>query len=96
MSEIQQKTGQRLILNDGTVIEDGRCGYSTGSLWCWITGYTMSEAAGIFFDPEKTSIIVYEYGEMSDEYQGFTNCVNLFIDEDGQVSACLKRGGTNV
>lgn len=89
----EQKTGQRLILNDETVIEDGSCGYANGCLWCWVTGFTMAEAAAIFFDSEKTAKIVYEYGEMSNEYDGFTNCTNLFIDDDGKVSACLKRGG---
>ena len=88
----EQKTGQRLILMDGTQIEDGGCGYSEGRLWCWITGYTMPEAAAVFFDPEKTGKIVFEYGEMSDKYDGFTNCVNLFINDDGIVSVCLIRG----
>ena len=83
---------QRLIMKDGTTIENGRCGYSEGHLWCWITGYTMQQAAAIFFDPDKTGKIVYEYGEMSDEYAGFTVCVNLFIDADGKVSVCLVRG----
>ena len=87
----EQKTGQRLILMDGTIIEDGHCGYSEGHLWCWVTGYTMVQAAAIFFDPDKTGKIIYEYGEMSDEYDGYTNCTNLFIDYDGQVSACLVK-----
>lgn len=87
----EQKTGQRLILMDGTRIEDGSCGYNAGRLWCWITGYTMQEAAAIFFDPSKTGRIVYEYGEMSDVYEGFTNCTNLFIDSDGQISVCLMK-----
>lgn len=91
-----QKTGQRLIFDDGTTIENGSCGYSSGSLWCWVHGFTMPEAAQIFFDPSKTGKIVYEYGEMSDEYEGFVNCTNLFIDGDGQVSACLVRGDLNV
>lgn len=84
--------GQRLILMDGTIIENGRCGYADGRLWCWVTGYTMQQAAGIFFDPDKTGEIVYQYGEMSDRYEGFTVCTNLFIDNDGQVSVCLVRG----
>lgn len=88
----EQKTGQRLILMDGTTIEDGSCGYSTGCLWCWVHGYTMTEAAQIFFDPSKTGRIIFEYGEMSDTYEGFTNCTNLFIDTDGQVSVCLTKG----
>ena len=84
--------GQRLILMDGTIIENGRCGYSDGHLWCWVTGYTMQQAAGIFLDPDKTETIVYQYGEMSDRYEDFTVCTNLFIDNDGQVSVCLVRG----
>lgn len=91
-----QKTGQRLIFDDGTTIENGSCGYSNGSLWCWITGFTMPQAAAIFFDPSKTDKITYEYGAMTDEYEGFTNCTNLFIDNDGQVSACLVRGNSDV
>ena len=92
----KQRTGQRLIFLDGSEIENGSCGYSNGCLWCWITGYTMQQAAAIFFDPSKTGKIIYEYGEMSDKYDGFTNCTNLFIDNDGQVSACLKRSDANV
>ena len=87
-----QKTGQRLIFDDGTTIENGSCGYSSGSLWCWVHGFTMQEAAQIFFDPAKTRQITYEYGEMSDVYENFTNCVSLLIDNDGQISACLIRG----
>ena len=90
------ESGQRLIFLDGTTIENGSCGYADGCLWCWITGYTMQQAAAIFFDPAKTGKITYEYGEMSDEYEGFTNCTNLFIDNDGQVSACLKRSDVSV
>lgn len=87
-----QKTGERLILNDGSVIENGRCGYADAHLWCWMTGYTMQEAAQTFFDPEKTGVIVYEYGEMAQTYEGFTNCVNISIDTDGRLSVCLVRG----
>ena len=88
----EQKTGERLILSGGTVIENGRAGYSEGRLWCWITGYTMQEAAALFFNPEKTKEIIYEYGEMSDTYNGFTVCTNLFIDTDGKISVCLIKG----
>ena len=92
MSEIQQKTGQRLILADGTEIENGRCGYSDGHLWCWINGYTMEQSAQLFFDHTKTNHIVYEYGEMTDTYDNFTNCTTLMIDSDGMVSVCMIRG----
>jgi hypothetical protein len=55
----------------------------------------MQEAAEIVFDPEKTGKIVFEYGEMSNEYYRFTVCTNLFV-EDEKISACLKRGNGDV
>ena len=92
----EQKTGQRLIFADGTTIENGRCGYSDGHVWCWVTGYSMQNAALIFFDANKTYRIIYEYGEMSDTYENFTNCVNLMVDNDGMISVCLTKGDSNV
>ena len=85
-----EKTGQRLILGSLT-IENGSCGLSDGFLWCWVTGYSLPEAANIFFNSGYTQKIIYEYGEMSDEYDGYTNCIHLSID-NGQVSACLVKG----
>jgi hypothetical protein len=81
---------------DGTTIENGSCGYAGGKVWCWVKGFTMPQAAAIFFDPQKTGKIVFEYGQMSDTFEGYTNCINLFIDTDGQISACLIRGEQNV
>ena len=92
----EQRTGVRLILADQTVIENGRCGYSDGHLWCWITGYSMQSAVAMFFDPNRTKRIIYEYGEMSDEYENYTNCTNVMIDADGMISICMTRGDANV
>ena len=86
--------GRKIILNDGTEIP-GECGYSQGFLWCWFTGYTMQQAAYLFFDPSKTSRITFVYGEMQDVYEGYTNCFNLGIDVDGKVSVGLTRGENN-
>ena len=38
--------GRRLILSDGTVIEDGQAGLADGNLWLYLPGYTMQDAAG--------------------------------------------------
>ena len=84
--------GVRLILMDGTTIEDGRAGYSGGFLWLYFSGYTLPEAALMLFDPNKTGKIAFQYGEMQDDYEGFTVCTSLSIDMDGAISACLKRG----
>ena len=82
--------GRRLILNDGTVIEDGEAGFADGVLWCWFRGFTMAEAAAIFLDREKTAVIVFQYGEAEDRYEGFTECMRL-MDDDGRVSVCMAK-----
>ena len=85
----------KLILNDGTVIDNGRAGYSQGFLWCHMTGYTMQQAALLFFDPEKTEKITFVYGADNDVYEGFTNCININIDVDGVLYVCLTRSADN-
>ena len=85
--------GRRLILHDGTVIEDGEAGYSQGFLWCYVTGMTLPQAAAVFFNPAATKVIIFQYGEDEDVYRNFTECVNLSIDTDGLVSVCMKKAG---
>ena len=87
----EPRTGRRLILMDGTTIENGEAGYAGGFLWLYFTGYTIAEAAGIFTDPEKTGRIVFQYGQMEDTYDGYTDCRALNMDGDGKVSVCLTK-----
>lgn len=85
--------GRRLILNDGTEIENGSAGYAAGSLWCRLPGYTMQQAAVVFFNPDITAVILFQYGEMEDRYEGFTNCEAIMTEADGKVSVCMTKGG---
>ena len=84
--------GRRLILKDGTTIEDGEAGFSQGFLWLWFSGMTLAQASAIVFDPLKTDRIKFQYGEMSDVYNGFTDCRSISIDTDGVVSVCMVKG----
>lgn len=84
--------GRRLILMDGTTLEDGEAGYAQGFLWLWFSGMTLAEAFALFIDPAKTGHIVFQYGEMEDVYDGFTNCTSVSIDVDGRVSVCMTKG----
>lgn len=84
-------TGRRLILADGTKIENGEAGYADGLLWLYKTGYTLAEAAAVFTDPEMTWVIRFRYGEMEDRYDGFTDCRAIRTDPDGNVSVCMKK-----
>ena len=86
-----EESGRRLILADGTRIENGEAGYYDGFLWLKLPGMTMAEAATIVFNPAKTRTIWFQYGEMEEEYKGFTNCTAM-LAEDGQISASLVKG----
>ena len=87
-----EKAGTRLIFQDATTLENASCGFADGFLWLWLPVFTMQEAISILFDAGKTGRIVFEYGAMSDEYTGFTNCVNVSINAESTVSACLTKG----
>lgn len=86
--------GLRLILSDGTIIENGRAGYAEGSLWLYLPGMSMMEAAMIAFDAEKTAEIIFQYGEEEKTYEGFTNCIRLMSNES-EIAVCLVRGVNN-
>lgn len=88
----ERRTGRRLILADGTTIENGEAGYAEGFLWCYFSGMTLAEATGLFLDTSKTERIRFEYGEMADEYEGFTTVRVMRTDADGEVSICLEKG----
>lgn len=91
-NQTNQKLGRRLVMADGTRIEDGEAGFSDGFLWLWFDGYTIQQAAAISFDQEKTKHIVFEYGENQDEYNGYINCRTLSIDAGGKLSVCMTKG----
>lgn len=80
--------GRQLNLNDGTIIPNGEAGLSGGFLWLYLPGYTIQQAAAVAFDSSKTAVIVFEYGEMSDTYTGYTLCTSV-SEDDGQASVCL-------
>ena len=88
--------GQRLILKDGTILENSRAGLSGGFLWLWISGKTLAETAGLFLDPRKTDRIRFQYGDMEDTYERFTRCITLSDGRDGEISICMTRGDQNV
>jgi hypothetical protein len=88
---MEPTTGQRLILNDGTTLENAEAGYANGVLWCYVPGITTQQAAALFFDPAKTQKIIFQYGEMQNVYEGFTVVTAMLQDED-QVSIGLRKG----
>jgi len=88
-------SARNLVLNDGTTIEDGDAGLSSSNnLWLWFTGYTMMQVALMFLDTEKTSRITFHQSEdVVDVYEGYTNCININMETNGQFHVCLTREG---
>ena len=83
--------GRRLILKDGAKIEGAEAGYSDGFLWLYLTGYPMIMAINTFMNPLKTGLIIFQYGDMEDRYEGFTKCTNIMDDQHGQISVCMTK-----
>lgn len=83
-------TGRRLIFADGTVIEGGEAGYTSGVLWCYIKGKPLAEVGPVFLDSTKTAVIRFQYGEMEDRHDGFTECFFMNVN-DGKCTVGLTR-----
>ena len=82
-----------LILKDGTVIEGGSAGLSSNNnLWLWFRGYTLQQTAMMMFDPSKTGKIIAQHGQTSDEFFGYTDCIDLSMNRNGEISVCLRKG----
>lgn len=50
----------RLVLADGTVLDNCECGYSNRNVWCYLKGMSFSEAFQHFSKPELFSTIIFE------------------------------------
>ena len=59
---------KRLILADGTVLEDCDCGYSNKNLWCFLKNIPFGEAFQYFSDPKKFNTVIFEMtvGDLTD------------------------------
>lgn len=89
---MERTEGRRVILADGTEWENADAGYADGVLWLYLHGRTMMEVLPAITDPEKMAEIIYEYGEESIIYEGFTDIRAILNREDG-CSVGLKKGG---
>ncbi len=56
----------RLILKNGTRLENCRCGYYDKSLWCFLTDISFFDAFRYFSSPEAFETVIFE---MEDDYR---------------------------
>ncbi len=84
---------RRLILADGTVLEDCECGYDSKSLWCFLKGISFSEAFQIFSGPDKFNKIIFEldYDTIIDRiiYTGIEQITSV-VQRDDKVNVRLE------
>lgn len=81
----------KLILADGTLLEESDCGYFDHELHCWIRKMDMTGAFLMFSDSERTKTIHYLYLGTEEVYDGFTQIVLVRQMED-YVEIRLKGG----
>lgn len=82
--------GRRIVFADGEVIETAAAGYADGFLWLTLPGVTPRDAAAKCTDESKTKRILFQYGEMQDEYIGFTVFVSMIAGDD--IKVCMTKG----
>lgn len=83
--------GTRLILNDGTVIENGRAGLSGGELSLWMPGYSIVQVAMLIADKTKMQRVISSAGGLDNEYVGYTECVLITIDYNGETFVSMRK-----
>ena len=83
---------QKLILNDGTVLENTTALVASGTLWVYIESeITLGEAVALLNDPEKTAVMTeVEFGNEK-IYTGYTDLFCVRREDNGQVNAGLKK-----
>lgn len=74
----------RLVLNDGTTIDDGFASKSSANqLMIRVPGKDIAAAAVMFGDSQKTEIVVCYYGIYKYAYTGYTNMYSVMYFEEG-------------
>ena len=82
--------GTEIILNDGTILQNGSIGYSDGVIWCCIKDENIVNMFALFADPEKTKHLEFHYGEMVDVYDGFT-VIGAALQNENQAQIMLRK-----
>lgn len=75
--------GRRVVMADGTELLDAEIGYTDKHIWCFLKHITFFEAYDLFSNPLKTQTLIFDYGDMQDVYEGFTELDTIKKTEDG-------------
>lgn len=77
---------KRLILADGTVLNDCECGYYDDSLWCYLKNVPLTDVFRYFSIPENYYTVIFEFGTTylyrRIKYSGFTKLKSINVNKD--------------
>ena len=84
---------KKLILNDGTELENSWAAETTDSLFLYIrNGMNMMQIMQLMFDQQKISRIVYEAGESNQtEYNDYTRLMGITKEYNGMINVVLRK-----
>lgn len=83
--------GRRIVMADGTIYEGAEIGYAGGVIWCYLKNTTIIDAFADFSDADKTEHLVFQYGEMQDEYTGYT-VLTAMVQSENDAQIELRKG----
>ena len=84
---------QKLILNDGTELENSWAAETVDSLFLYIrNGMNMMQIMMLMMDQQKISKIVYEAGESNQtEYNDYTRLMGITTEYNGMINVVLRK-----
>ncbi len=88
---------QRLILADGSILENCGCGYYEKTLGCFLNDFTFGEAFQHFSDPSKFETVIFEMEETyfltRITYSGFETLSSI-IQRENRIEVTIT--GSNI
>lgn len=87
----------KLILADGTVLNNCECGYSNKTLWCFLKDIPFSEAFQYFSGPEKfnTVIFVMAYGDITTKIT-YSGMEEITAVQQSEYTVDVRLEGTHI
>jgi hypothetical protein len=82
---------QYLKLANDRILEDCQAGATDDSLWLFLQGLTMQEAAQIAFDTEALQRIEFHYGTLHNTFEGYTE-LKAITSRGSQIEVVLQGG----
>lgn len=84
---------QKLILNDGTELENSYAAETVDFLFLYISnGMNMMQIMMLMMDQSKISRIIYESGEANQtEYNDYTTVTSINAEYGGMISVSLRK-----